>query len=275
MSTARDPRLVQTVALLEVDPGLGVRLSEEEFAQAREDLIAGVVTLVRGDHAPALIGAGDLLALLIVDGWLIRSVTLGGRVSGMLIGPGALLRPWDDGLRYGTIPFDVSWRAIQPTQVALLDDRTIAAAARWPGLMHGLFRRASERSHIQSLLAAVRALQHIELRLRALLWLYAGRYGRRSIDGVILPVRLSHQDLADLTGSQRPSVSAHLAALAARDEIIRRPDRTWLLRGAPPEELHDLRVRAESEDPAPAHSPDAPAVSDTSSRSSVSIPEIC
>jgi hypothetical protein len=205
----------------------------------------------------------------------------------MLIGPGALLRPWDDNLRYGTIPFDVTWRAVQPTRVALLDERTIAAAARWPGLMHSLFRRASERSHIQSLLAAIRALQHIELRLRALLWLYAGRYGQRSVDGIVLPVRLSHQDLADLTGSQRPSVSAHLAALAARGEIVRRPDRTWLLRGAPPGALHDLRVRAESdgsaEPPRPAgaangaepQSPAAPAVSDTSSRSSVSIPETC
>jgi CRP/FNR family transcriptional regulator, cyclic AMP receptor protein len=238
---------MRTVAVLEVDPGLGARLSPEDFALARQHVHANVVTLMRGAHSPDVIGGPDLLALLVVEGWLIRSVSLGGRVSGMLIGPGALLRPWDDHVRYGTLPFQVDWRAVQPTHLAMLDHRTMAAAARWPGLMHSLFRRSSERSHIQSLLAAVRALQHVELRLRALLWLYAGRYGQRGSDGVVLPIRLGHQDLADLTGSQRPSVSAHLAALSASGDIVRRPDRTWLLRGGPPDDLHDLRVRAGSQ----------------------------
>jgi hypothetical protein len=236
---------MRTVSVLEVDPGLGARLSEEDLAEARAFLRANVVTLMRGEHNPDVIGGPDLLALLLLDGWMIRSVSLGGRVNGMLIGPGALLRPWDDHVRYGTIPFQVGWRAVQPARLALLDQQTMAAAARWPGLMHALFRRASERSHIQSLLAAIRALQHVELRLLTLLWLYAGRYGQRLTDGVVLPVRLSHQDLADLTGSQRPSVSSHLASLSASGEIVRRLDRTWLLRGAPPSELHDLRVRAE------------------------------
>jgi CRP/FNR family transcriptional regulator, cyclic AMP receptor protein len=248
MSASRERRPAPTVSILEVDPGLGARLTESELAVARDQVRAEVVTLMRGAHDPATIGGSQLLALLVIDGWLMRSVTLGGRRSAVLIGRGTLLRPWDDHARYTALPFEVGWRALHPTRLALLDERTLAAVARWPQLLHALFRRSSERSHIQSLLSAVRALQHVELRLRSLLWLYADRYGRAAAGGVVLPVRLSHQDLADLTGSQRPSVSAHLAALAAAGEIVRLPDRTWLLRGGPPAELRDLRVRAGPEE---------------------------
>jgi hypothetical protein len=73
---------------------------------------------------------------------------------------------------------------------------------------------------------------------------YATRYGLPLDFGVVLPVRLGHQQLADLVGSQRPSVSAHLGELARRGEVLRRADRTWLLRGSPPTDLADLRVRA-------------------------------
>ena len=35
-------------------------------------------------------------------------------------------------------------------------------------------------------------------------------------------------------GSRRPSVSVALAALAARGELVRDGNKSWLLRGAPP-----------------------------------------
>ena len=37
--------------------------------------------------------------------------------------------------------------------------------------------------------------------------MYADRYGQTTADGVVLPVRLSHQDLAEMIGTQRPTVS--------------------------------------------------------------------
>jgi DNA-binding GntR family transcriptional regulator len=59
----------------------------------------------------------------------------------------------------------------------------------------------------------------------------------------VVPLRLSHANLAELVGSRRPSVSASLSRLAERGAVSRRPDRTWLLRGGPPEQLRDLRSR--------------------------------
>ena len=133
---------------------------------------------------------------------------------------------------------------LEPTRVVLLDERFFGALVRWPQLLRAIFRGASEWGHTQLLLTAVQTLQHVELRLRVVLWMYAERYGRATPEGVTLPIRLGHQDLAELIGTQRPSVSAHLARLSARGEVLRRPDRTWLLVGPPPAEIDDLRTRA-------------------------------
>ena len=149
------------------------------------------------------------------------------------------------------MPSRVAWRAVAPTRLAILDARILSAVARWPGLLYAMFRRSYERLRIVSHMAAILCLQHVELRLLTLLWTYAQLWGQRVSDGVIIPVRLSHRDLAELVGSQRPTVSGHLSELADRGQVTRRTDRTWLLHGEPPEEIVDLRVRATAGEPAP------------------------
>ena len=114
-----------------------------------------------------------------------------------------------------------------------------------------MFRAASERSQTLLMVSAIQSLQHVELRLRMLMWMYADRYGLVTPDGVVLPVRLNHSDIAELIGTQRPSVSAHLSELSARGEIIRRPDRTWLLAGRPPADVDDARARTSAPDDRP------------------------
>ena len=56
-------------------------------------------------------------------------------------------------------------------------------------------------------------------------------------DGVVLPLRLSHELLGALIGAQRPTVTLALRGLTDRGYIRRRPDRTWLLL-EPPGALH-------------------------------------
>ena len=57
-------------------------------------------------------------------------------------------------------------------------------------------------------------------------------------DGVIIPLPLSHQRLADLVGAHRASVTTAMGALAARGIISRGEDGVCVLHGAPPPELH-------------------------------------
>jgi CRP-like cAMP-binding protein len=58
-----------------------------------------------------------------------------------------------------------------------------------------------------------------------------------SRDGVVVPLALTHRILGQLVGARRPTVSTALGELAERDELARRPDGSWLLRGDPPEAL--------------------------------------
>lgn len=120
----------------------------------------------------------------------------------------------------------------------------MAVCARWPSLMHGVVSRAVERSHSLALMVAIHSLQHVELRLLVLFWHLAERFGRVTREGTVIPLTLSHGDIAELIGSQRPSMSTRLGVLAAQGDLTRRPDRTWLLHGQPPSEVRDMRARA-------------------------------
>ncbi len=237
--------MARRIHLLEADPDLGADLSPEDLQRASRYAVTEVVDLGRGVHDPSHLGSPELLGLLVIDGLLIRSVQVAERRCGELVGPGSLLRPWDHFGRNAPMPFEVRWRVISPTRVALLDQRITMVPARWPALMHTLVGRAVERSHALALNVAIHCLQHVELRLLVLMWHLADRFGRVTPEGTVIPLKLSHGDLAELIGSQRPSVSSRLAALTAKGQVIRREDRTWLLCGDPPSEVRDMRARAE------------------------------
>lgn len=231
--------------LLQEDPALGEGLAEEEFQQARGYLVADVVRFSRGLHRPSDIGGPELFGLLMLEGLVVRSVHVAERRCGELVGPGALLRPWDHFGRFSPMPFEVSWRVIEPVKLAVLDQRIAVVGARWPTIMHAIVCRAVERSHALALNVAIHCLQHVELRLLVLFWHLADRFGRVTREGTVVPIKLSHGDIAELIGSQRPSVSNRLGALAQRGELTRRADRTWLLKGEPPTEVRDMRLRAD------------------------------
>ena len=230
------------IRLLEKDPDLGADLAPDEFQRASRYAVAEVVELPRGVHDPSQVASPDLLGLIVIDGLLIRSVQVAERRCGELVGPGSLLRPWDHFGTNAPMPFEVRWRVLSPCRLALLDQRITMVAARWPALMHRMVGRAVERSQALALNVAIHCLQHVELRLLVLLWHLADRFGHVTPEGTVIPLKLSHGDLAELIGSQRPSVSSRLAHLAATGQVLRRSDRTWLLCGDPPSEVRDMRA---------------------------------
>ena len=64
--------------------------------------------------------------------------------------------------------------------------------------------------------------------------------GRVRTDGVILPLRLTHNVLADLVAARRPTVSTALGELI-RDGLLRSVPNGWVLVGEPPGELLELQ----------------------------------
>ena len=71
-----------------------------------------------------------------------------------------------------------------------------------------------------------------------MLWHLAERWGRVSRNGVILPLRFSHEFLAKLVGVRRPSVTSAISRLRHEGIVERRPDGSWLLHGPPAGRAH-------------------------------------
>ena len=117
----------------------------------------------------------------------------------------------------------------------MLDRRFAAEVSQYPEITAALFDRLSERSLRLATTQAISQLTRVDRRLKALFWHLAERWGRVGGDGVVIPLALTHRILGQLVGARRPTVSTALSELAERDELVRRADGSWLLRGDPPD----------------------------------------
>src|SRR4051812_44524318 len=230
-------RSADMVRLLDADPDLGGLLSDPRREQAERELVVRSHRLPVGPwDVSRLAGAtADHVGLLILNGVLSRELIVADHVSAELLGPGDLVRPWQPASRAGLLPVDAVWSVLSPLTVAVLDRRFAAEVARYPEVTATLFDRLSERSMRLATTQAISQLTRVDRRLKALFWHLAERWGRVSGDGVIVPLALTHRILGQLVGARRPTVSTALSELAEREELIRRPDGSWLLRGDPPD----------------------------------------
>lgn len=229
------------VALLDADASLAAAVAPATLAAAQPACLASVHWLHPGPWRPAddLGGQGGL-GLLVLDGFLVRHVDVVGRPATELLGAGDLLRPWQPDR---TAPFSsgARWHVLEPCRVALLDERVCAVIGRWPDLVAALVGRALARSREQAIALAVGQIPSMRLRLLVVLWHVAGRWGRPYDGGTVIPVRLTHELLANLTSGQRPSVSHAIGALRRRGLVDRTSDGRFVLRGEPPSALAQLR----------------------------------
>jgi hypothetical protein len=219
----------QAVRVLEADRQLGSGLEGERLAQASACLTGRMLALERGrwDVEP-LRGTTSLSpGLLIVDGFVTRELLMDDRASVELLGPGDLLRPWDES--ESLLPFDVTWSVLSKTHAIVLGPAFVSQVRPFPEVSAALLSRVHGR--VQRL-AESQAIAHtavVKDRLHAMLWHLADRWGRVTVDGVVVPLALSHRMLAELVGARRPSVSTALAELAREAVVVRYADGTWLL----------------------------------------------
>jgi CRP/FNR family transcriptional regulator, cyclic AMP receptor protein len=237
MRTLRVTTATETVRLLEADPDLGGLLSEPRRADAERDLVVRTYQVAAGPWDVARMSGmtADNVGLLVLDGVLSRELIVADHVSAELLGPGDVVRPWQTGNRASLLPVDAVWSALSPMTVAMLDRRFAVEVARYPEITAALLDRLGERSIRLATTQAISQLTRVDRRLRALFWHLAERWGRVSGQGVIVPLPLTHRILGQLVGARRPTVSTALAELAERQELERRPDGSWLLRGDPPD----------------------------------------
>lgn len=92
----------------------------------------------------------------------------------------------------------------------------------------------------------------MDTRLLVLLWYLADRWGRVRPDGILVPLKLTHETLGRLIGARRPSVTTALHTLTEQGRISRSQERFWILHGDPPTSLTRRRTAITNVEAEPA-----------------------
>jgi hypothetical protein len=235
-----------TISIIEADPDLGELLAPGELERARRDALARVQRLSTGewDAAAAIEAERHHRGFLIIEGLLSRTVEVLGRRCCELLGHGDVMRPWRWDGEGSHVRAEIGWMVLEPTRLAVLDHGLVQRIAPWPELGVELFNRGTRRAHHLAVALAIAHHQRVDDRLLLTLWHLAERWGRVAKDGVVVPLPLGHQRLADLVGAHRPSVTTAMGDLSRSGAISRRENGDWVLHGAPPEELRHHRLVA-------------------------------
>jgi CRP/FNR family transcriptional regulator, cyclic AMP receptor protein len=217
-------------ALLDLDPDLAEGLGEDVAAEAREHFRVTTVRLPAGAWRPAEVvaAASRPFALMVCDGVVVRELDLADTLTADLLGPGDLVS-----LEYPREPLLLigeRWHAGADAKIAILDDHVLAGVHVYPALTSALLARSARQAARATEQRAISQLPRVDLRIRALLWHLAERWGRMGPAGVVLPLELTHGALGALVGSRRPTVTLALNDLAREGSVARRDDGAWLLR---------------------------------------------
>jgi CRP/FNR family transcriptional regulator, cyclic AMP receptor protein len=124
----------------------------------------------------------------------------------------------------------------------VLDHELVKRLVPWPQIGVELFNRGTRRAHNLAVSLAISHHQRVDDRLMLTLWHLAERWGRVRKEGIVVPLPLSHQRLADLVGAHRPSVTTAMGELARAGSLSRSDDGHWVLHGAPPAQLRNHRL---------------------------------
>ena len=236
----------EVISLVDAAPDLADLLDPQELDRARPAARTRVQRLSPGvwDAEAALEPAAHHRGFLIVDGLLSRTVEVMGRRCVELVGHGDVMRPWQWDDVGSHVRAEVGWTVLEDTRLAVLDHRLVVRIAPFPELGLELFNRGTRRAHHLAVALAIAHHQRVDDRLLLTLWHLAERWGRVHRDGIVVPLPLGHQRLADLIGAQRQSVTTALGGLSRDGAISRRENGDWVLHGEPPEELRHHRLVA-------------------------------
>jgi CRP/FNR family transcriptional regulator, cyclic AMP receptor protein len=220
------------------DPDLGEFLRDDRRGAAIRASVAREIEVPPGPWSVEISESMEKfgIGLLVLEGLLLRRVSVAGRIGAELLGPGDLLRPWQNEDVGTTMPRAGGWRAVSRSRLAVLDAEFAIRIAPFPEITSALFGRAIRRSRHIAVNMAIVHHPRVWVRLHMLFWELADRWGRVGRDGIHVPVRLTHAMLADLVAARRPSVTKALGELASHG-IVRWTGSDWLLTGDPPAEL--------------------------------------
>jgi CRP-like cAMP-binding protein len=229
-------------SLCRLDRDLAGPLSDVRLAAAERDLIVDLRRLERGFWHPRRdeYGAEGGIGLLIVEGFMIRRVEIAHRAAGELLGPGDLLRPWQNDGEHAVYPFSAGWRVLDTMVIAVLDRALAGRLGPYPEVTSALVGRAMARSRRATGQLALAQFGSVRHRVLLALWHLADDWGKVRPDGILVPVSLTHEMLGLIVGARRPAVTSALGGLAAEGLVVHDRD-SYRLLGEPPGDLALVR----------------------------------
>lgn len=232
-------------SLLELDRDLAKDLPDDDESRARDHLVADVLRVEPGvwDPTPTAEPAQGGFGLFVATGFLVRSVTLGHRSAAELLGPGDVMRPWQEDEPRSSYPLTSRWRALKPARFAILGKETTGQLCAFPSVIAQLAERMVGRTRRQTGYQAISQLAAVEHRILLALWFMADEFGRVRTDGVHVPIPMTHEVLGMLIGARRPTVTGAVGVLTERGVLRVARREGWLLLGDPPLDLDLVRGR--------------------------------
>ena len=222
------------ISLLHADPDLGEHMPPEAREIATQLIQVRTFRVPKGAWTPPGIDHGAM-GLLLLDGLMVRTLRLGRVSSSEIVGPSDIIRPWETGLLASMVPVPTDWRVLEAAQVALLDRRTTELIGRWPELCAATGGRLLRRARSLAYLMAAQHFIRVEDRVLATLWHLASMWGRVTLNGTVVPFRLTHEMLASIIGAQRPTTTTAIRALVQHGRLIRDERRHYVLLGQAPD----------------------------------------
>lgn len=169
------------------------------------------------------------LGFLILKGVLLRDVSVCGRSTAELLGPGDLLQPGSDATTSVLAP-EVRWTVLSEVLLAELGGPVALGLAGDPTAVAAVIERAIRRAREGAVERSIASHVRVDVRLLGYLWHLAERFGRVTPDAVRLDLPLTHAVLARLVGARRPTVTTALQGLITLG-YVRRDGRAFLLAG--------------------------------------------
>lgn len=215
------------------DAELAEAVEPERRASAVASLAARELSIPAGRWSGDPILSQSGIGLLVLEGVLVHRIGIDERYGTELLGEGDVLRAVAGEAESSPLSLSASWVVLEPTRLAVLDERFVRQLAAFPSLSGRLFARSVLRTRQLAVNLAIVHQARVDVRLHMLLWHLAGRWGRVRADGVVVPLHLTHTILADLVAARRPTVSSAVSELA-RAGLVRSVAEGWLLIGEPP-----------------------------------------
>jgi CRP/FNR family transcriptional regulator, cyclic AMP receptor protein len=214
------------IALLDVDPDLA---SSDGAASGRLTVPVYRITAGPMPEPPVRAGGTPALGYLLLKGLLLYEVSVCGRTTAELLGPGDVVRPWPRSDAAMLASRD-NWTVLEQV---LLGDLAPVDATRFGStheIVEALLARCAERAERVAIQRSIAAHVRVDVRVLAYLWHLADRFGVVLPGAVRLNIPLTHAVLARLVGARRPTVTTALQRLIHLG-YLRRENRAFVLVG--------------------------------------------